>query len=52
MPWGLGSHLEAALGGGVHDPGVGGCAVVEGVLDAAAVLVGEAGGHVGQEAVD
>ena len=48
---GPGPLLEGASGGGVHGAGVGGHAAVEGFLDAATVLAGEAGGHPGQEAV-
>ena len=43
---GLGPLLEGAPGGGITDSGVGVNAPVQGVLDAAAVLVGEAGGVV------
>ena len=50
-PAGLGPLFEGAPGVGVHAPGVGGYTVVEGVLDPAPVLVGEAGGHGGQEAL-
>ena len=48
---GLGLLLEGAPGGGITASRVGRYAVVEGVVDAAVVLVGEAGGHPGQEAV-
>ena len=48
---GLPPLLKGTRGGGVHYPGVGQHAAVEGVIDALAVLVGEAGGHIGQEAV-
>ena len=47
----LGPLLEGASGGGVHGARVGGEAAVEGVLDALTVLVGDAGGQRGQEAV-
>ena len=48
---GLDPLLKGAPGGGVHGAGVGRHVAVEGVLDALAVLIGEAGGHRGEEAL-